>query len=76
MSSSNQAHGPGKAESEIKRILALKDYYKILNIDRDSSDIVIKKAYKKLALLLHPDKCNAERCEEAVSWLHIYLLCY
>ena len=33
-----------------------KDYYKILGIDRGSSDDMIKKAYKKLALIHHPDR--------------------
>jgi curved DNA-binding protein CbpA len=31
---------------------------------KKDSDAVIKKAYKKLALLLHPDKCNEPGCED------------
>lgn len=32
------------------------DYYEVLGIDRNSSDQEIKKAYRKMALLYHPDK--------------------
>ena len=32
------------------------DYYKVLNLEKNASDDEIKKTYKKLALLYHPDK--------------------
>jgi len=42
-----------------------RDYYEILGVEKNASDDVIKKAYKKLALANHPDRNPGD--EEAVG---------
>lgn len=44
-----------KAELELKKSQR-KDYYKILNVEKSADDNQIKKAYRKLAIVHHPDK--------------------
>lgn len=40
-------------------ILSKKDYYSILDVTKDATEDDIKKAYKKFAIKLHPDKNHA-----------------
>ncbi|KAI4870782.1 hypothetical protein F4820DRAFT_455020 [Hypoxylon rubiginosum] len=44
-----------RAELELKKSQR-KDYYKILGVGKDADDVAIKKAYRKLAIVHHPDK--------------------
>ncbi len=43
------------AELELKKSKR-KDYYKILGIEKDATETEIKKGYRKLAIIHHPDK--------------------
>lgn len=53
------------AELELKKSKR-KDYYKILGVEKDASEQEVKKAYRKLAIVWHPDK-RAQGDEEAAE---------
>ena len=58
-----------KAAELIAHISATDDYYAVLQVARDADDDAIKKAYRKAALRLHPDKCQLDGSKEAFQKL-------
>jgi molecular chaperone DnaJ len=44
--------------------MAKRDYYKILDVARDASEADIKKAYRRLAMKLHPDRNPDDKSAE------------
>lgn len=53
-----------KAELELKKSLR-KDYYKIMGLEKDANPDEIKRAYRKMAVKLHPDKNPGDEHAEA-----------
>ena len=52
-------------DDEIKRVRNSRTHYEVLGIQRDAQEADIKKAYRRLALKLHPDKNHGEFAEAA-----------
>jgi DnaJ family protein B protein 12 len=63
-SASTGDYTPEEAEA-VRKIKNCKDLYEILGVSKTASEADLKKAYRKLALQFHPDKCKAPGATEA-----------
>ena len=62
----------GTSDEEIYRITSkiFANSYEVLNIPINSDELLISKKYKKLSLLIHPDKTKNEKANEAFDILN------
>lgn len=61
------------SDYEIKRILGEEDLYKILEVSKNALEPEIKEKYRKLAKIVHPDRCHNEKSTEAFQKIvHAY----
>lgn len=59
-------------EAEVMRILKEDNYYRILKVTPETCNDqkILKNAYRKIALKIHPDKCQHARASEAFQKLN------
>lgn len=55
------------------RVLNCGDFYEVLEVSRDVTDSELKKQYKRLALILHPDKNRAPQSDDAFKGIDVKL---
>lgn len=55
----------GELGAEIRRVCSSRDFYEVLGVQRGCRAEDLKKAYRKTALRLHPDKCRLSGAEDA-----------
>lgn len=58
-----------KQEKTIKKILLFKNPFDVLEVSTKDSIETIQKKYKKLSLIIHPDKCKLPKAEDAFAAL-------
>jgi len=60
-----QAHNLMQECQRLQKMKKRVDYYNILGVEKTATSAQIKKAYRKLAVTLHPDKVPTDEKEEA-----------
>lgn len=58
---------PSTPEAEIERIKSAPNHYAVLHVSTDADNAKLKKNYYTLARMLHPDKCQLEGADNAMT---------
>eukprot|EP01116_Phalansterium_solitarium_P019064 TRINITY_DN5228_c0_g2_i2.p1 TRINITY_DN5228_c0_g2~~TRINITY_DN5228_c0_g2_i2.p1 ORF type:complete len:218 (+),score=73.30 TRINITY_DN5228_c0_g2_i2:171-824(+) len=66
---SSDAASDEKVDKLVKRVMAFKNPFCVLGADPTTPSEEIQKRYKRMALILHPDKCKHPRAKEAFAQL-------
>lgn len=79
----NRGHNEGRQSREytsaqasaVERVRKCRttDYYTILDIESSATESEIRKAYRKLALVMHPDKNGAPGADEAFKSMFLMI---
>lgn len=64
---SGEKKWPGTASEEISRIKTAPNHYAVLHVSTDATNADMKKHYYTLARMLHPDKCQLEGADDAMT---------
>lgn len=69
-------HNTFAGMNEVTRILSASNHFVLLELPVQATDVkIVKKQYKRLALLVHPDKCSHEHASEAFKKLTVAFDC-
>jgi DnaJ family protein B protein 12 len=55
--------------------LNCKDYYAVLGVEKSASESDLKKAYKRRAMKVHPDKNSAPKATDAFKKVNAAMAC-
>jgi TolA-binding protein len=64
------AIGSDADTEEVKRVLASKTHYDVLQLKPGCGSGALKKRYREMAVRLHPDKCKADKASDAFQRAH------
>eukprot|EP00966_Prymnesium_polylepis_P029357 681878-Prymnesium_polylepis.1 len=62
--------GKPSPEEVIRRVISSSSVFQALGLARDSDDKQVHHQYKRISLLVHPDKCALHEATEAFQRLH------